>query len=691
MQLTDPITKLTGVGPKLAIKLEKLGLLQIQDLLFHLPYRYQDRTQLSLISRCRQGEQCVIEGEIVSANIRFGKKRSLLCELTDKSGFITLRFFHFTKAQQLRLQPGIRLRCFGEVKRLGKNLEMIHPEYQSVETTESPELKKTLTPIYSTTEGIPQRIIQKLTDQAITILNQANSFPDFLPETLTKQLRLPTLQTAINYVHRPPQDANLVLLSQGQHQAQQRLAFEELLAHHLSLQKLRDQQQRAKAPPFAPSQIILTKLINRLPFTLTKAQQRVYQEISNDLNQSVPMLRLVQGDVGSGKTVIAAISATQVIEHGFQVALMAPTEILAEQHYSNFLTWFEPLAIQVVCLTGKTKAKEKRDTTERITRGLASIIIGTHALFQESVTFAKLGLIIIDEQHRFGVHQRLALREKGNPAFGVPHQLIMTATPIPRTLAMSVYSDLDHSIIDELPPGRKPIKTAVISNDKRPEVITRIQQACLQKHQAYWVCTLIEESEMLQCQAAENTAKQLQSELTHLRVALIHGRLSANEKETIMQAFKAGQIDLLVATTVIEVGVDVPNASMMIIENAERLGLSQLHQLRGRVGRGYADSHCVLLYQNPLSIIARQRLQVMREFTNGFAIAEKDLEIRGPGEVLGTKQAGVINFRIANLSRDKNLLPKVHECAKQLHHQFPQTIDPLIDRWLSHNSLYGQV
>jgi ATP-dependent DNA helicase RecG len=694
------VDKLRGVGPQLAGKLQKLGLHSIQDLLFHLPLRYIDRTKITAIGGIQPLTEVVIEGEIRACDVVFGRRRSLVCRIQDHSGIITLRFFHFNQAQQQSLQPGTQLRCFGEVRRGKAGLEMYHPEYQHLNQAKSPALADTLTPIYPATEGVTQQRIRDLCAQALQRLD-SHRLEDWLPADLSNQalsnLLSYSLTDALRLLHNPPPGTALNLLAEGEHPAQQRLAAEELIAHHLSLLRLRQKIQQQAAPALAPNDAANKRFLEQLPFTLTAAQQRVADEISADISQPIPMLRLVQGDVGSGKTVVAALAAMQAIANGMQAALMAPTEILAEQHRVNFEAWLRPLGIRIAWLTGKLKGKGREVQLGAIADGSAQIIIGTHALFQEGVEFHNLGLTIIDEQHRFGVHQRLALRKKGanldddpQGLGSTPHQLIMTATPIPRTLAMSAYADLDCSVIDELPPGRKPVETVVLNNLRRNDVIERVRASCTDGRQAYWVCTLIEESDVLEAQAAEATAQELQLLLSELSIGLIHGRLKPKEKVQIMQAFKDGEINLLVATTVIEVGVDVPNASLMIIENSERLGLSQLHQLRGRVGRGSESSHCVLLYQPPISGNSAARLKIMRETNDGFKIAEKDLEIRGPGEVLGTRQTGDMQLHIADLQRDAHMLPEIKSIAIDLLHNHPDNIDPLIARWLGHSEQYGQ-
>jgi len=693
------IGTLRGVGPQLAIKLQKIGLYNIQDLLFHLPLRYIDRTQVTPIGAVQPQTEVVIEGEIRACDTVFGRRRSLVCRIQDHSGTTTLRFFHFNRAQQDRLRPGVFLRCFGEARPGKTGIEFYHPEYQHLDQTKSNKLDDTLTPIYPATEGISQSRIRALCAQALTLLDQ-ESIVELLPSNLNSDLSRQlsySLNDALQLLHNPPPGTALHLLAVGEHPAQQRLAAEELIAHNLSLLRLRQKIQRQQAPALLVDQKAKTTFLNQLSFQLTKAQQKVSAEICSDISTSVPMLRLVQGDVGSGKTVVAALAAVQAIANGKQTALMAPTEILAEQHRVNFEQWLQPLGIRIAWLTGKIKGKAREIQLKAIADGSAQMVIGTHALFQETVSFKDLGLSIIDEQHRFGVHQRLALRSKGfsadpstNTEGSAPHQLIMTATPIPRTLAMSAYADLDCSVIDELPPGRTPVGTLVLSNLRRPEVIARVRAACVDGRQAYWVCTLIEESDVLEAQAAEVTASELKLLLPELSIGLIHGRLKPREKLSLMDDFKAGKINLLVATTVIEVGVDVPNASLMIIENSERLGLSQLHQLRGRVGRGSQASHCVLLYSPPLLGNASARLKIMRETTDGFKIAEKDLELRGPGEVLGTRQTGDMRLHIADLQRDAHMLPQIKSIAAQLLADHPKSIDPLIRRWLGHKQQYAQ-
>ena len=686
-----PVTALKGVGPKLADRLRRLGIASAEDVLLHLPLRYQDRTRVTPINQAQPGDEAQIEAEVVSSEVTARGRRFLLCHLTDGTGVLTLRFFHFSPAQeQLFSRPGMRLRCFGEVRQGYTGLEMIHPECRRV-GPDAPPVDDRLTPIYPTTAGLQQFTLRSLAEQALAQLHATALLPELLPAEIRTRLQLPPLAEALELLHRPPAGTALADLESGRHPARRRLAFEELLAHQLSLRRLRARMQRQAAPPLADRGGLSQRFLERLPFALTAAQQRVLAEIGADLAQPRPMLRLLQGDVGSGKTVVAAAAALRAVEAHAQAALMAPTELLAEQHYRNFRAWLEPLGLEVAWLTGRLTGKARQTLLERLAAGEIHVAVGTHALFQESVIFAELALAIVDEQHRFGVHQRLALREKGRQGGRCPHQLIMTATPIPRTLAMSAYADLDTSTIDQLPPGRQPVKTVVVPDSRRDEVIERIRQACRAGRQAYWVCPLIEESEALQCQAAAVTAERLTALLPELRIGLAHGRRSAADREATMSAFKAGELDLLVATTVIEVGVDVANASLMIIENAERLGLAQLHQLRGRVGRGAAHSSCVLLYRPPLSPIAHSRLAVLRECNDGFEIARRDLELRGPGEVLGTRQTGEQTLRVADLLRDQDLLNAVRHTADALLRDHPDRVEPLIRRWIGGSARYGEV
>ena len=670
-------------------KLKRLGLHTVQDVLFHLPLRYQDRTRRLPIGSLRPGSDAVIEGDIELADVVYRGRRSLIVRVSDGTGHLYLRFFYFNASQQANLTRGRRMRAFGEVRFGPLGFEMIHPEYEFTDSTQASKAEESLTPVYPATTGVHQLSLRKLTRQALD--NYLDQIHDWLPLAVQAELHLPTLTEALALVHRPPPQTPVELLSQGRHPAVRRLAFEELLAHHLSLKRLRARVRQESAPVITGAGRMIHELMARLPFQFTRAQHQVLDEIVRDLRHDHPMQRLVQGDVGSGKTIVAACASLQVVENGLQVAVMAPTELLADQHLRNFSGWLAPLGVAVVGLSGKLTGRARQDVLEKIGSGQAAIVVGTQALFQQGVEFAGLGLIVVDEQHRFGVHQRLALREKGRVGSRRPHQLIMTATPIPRTLAQSLYADLDVSVIDELPPGRQPVETVAIPAGRRSDVVSRIRDACAAGRQAYWVCPLIEESETLDLETATDTAQALREALPDLQTALIHGRLKPAEKEKIMAAFKRGDIQLLVATTVIEVGVDVPNASLMIIENAERLGLSQLHQLRGRIGRGSTESHCVLLYQPPLSEMARARLAALRETSDGFEIARRDLEMRGPGELLGTRQAGMPQFHIADLLRDHMLLPQAQRIAELLHQDYPDCVDPIVQRWVGSGEDFGHV
>lgn len=677
----SPVTQLAGVGSQTAARLKKLNIETLQDLLFHLPQRYEDRTKIHPIASLTPGMSALICGMVEYTDTTKRGRSSVVCRISDPSGFLCLRFFHFSAQQIHQLQPGVHLSCFGEIRYGFNGLEMIHPEYHLIKPGELPT-ESTLTPVYPLTEGLSQASLRKAVMQALNLcLTHPNHLIDLLPTDIRQEFGYPPLAEALRTLHNPSADIAKPALLSGDLPALKRLALEEFLAHHLALLLGKQQYKTWRAPLFKLNHQLKQGFISQLPFQLTNAQQRVIAEIEADFSSGQPMLRLVQGDVGSGKTLVAAISALAAVSSGFQVALMAPTELLAEQHFRNFSLWFAHTETQVQFLSGQLKGKARATTLEALANGSAGLVIGTHALFQDSVNFQNLGLVIIDEQHRFGVQQRLALRSKGQNEGTVPHQLVMTATPIPRTLAMLHYSDLDISIIDELPPGRKTVSTSVIPSERRADVIARIGHWLAQKRQAYWVCTLIEESEQLQCEAAESTALFLHQVLPEVRIGLVHGRMKANEKDLVMQKFKQGDCDLLVATTVIEVGVDVPNAGLMVIENPERLGLSQLHQLRGRVGRGNQESYCLLLYQAPLSHAGKQRLGIVRETNDGFLIAEKDLELRGPGEIIGNRQTGQIQFKIADLIRDKDLLDQVQSIAQTISREHPEIVSPLVHRW----------
>ncbi|RBD04548.1 ATP-dependent DNA helicase RecG [Xanthomonas oryzae pv. oryzae] len=690
------MSSLPGVGPKVADKFAARGILSVQDLWLHLPLRYEDRTRLTTIAQLQSGVPAQIEGRVDAVERGFRFRPVLRVAVSDAShGTLVLRFFHFRAAQVAQFAVGTRVRVFGTPKPGQNGWEIVHPSYRVLAPDEDAGLGDSLDPVYPVLEGVGPATLRKLIGQALERLPPEAAL-ELLPPHWLQDEQLPSLRAALLTMHRPPVGTDPQQLLAGGHPAQQRLAIEELLAHQLSLRRQRIALQRFHAPSLPGNGTLVQQLRRALPFQLTGAQQRVFEQIARDLAQSWPMLRLVQGDVGSGKTVVAALAAMLAVEQGKQVALAAPTELLAEQHLNNLRDWLEPLGIRIVWLAGKVTGKARAAAMADVASGQAQVVVGTHALMQEAVVFHDLALAIIDEQHRFGVHQRLALRDKGAAAGSVPHQLVMTATPIPRTLAMSTYADLDVSAIDELPPGRTPVQTIVLSAERRPELVERIRAACAEGRQAYWVCTLIEESEepekgargqhggppRIEAQAAEVTFEALSAQLPGVRVALVHGRMKPAEKQQAMLDFKQGRSDLLVATTVIEVGVDVPNASLMIIENAERLGLAQLHQLRGRVGRGADASSCVLLYQAPLSMMARQRLETMRQTNDGFVIAEKDLELRGPGELLGTRQTGLASFRIADLARDAGLLPRVQVLAERLLEEVPEIADRVVARWI---------
>ena len=657
------------------------------DPLFLLPARYEDRTRVTPIGALYHGMRAVVEGEVQITDVVFRRRRAMLVRISDGSGFLNLRFFYFSRAQQEGLARGTRIRRIGEARRGPQGLEMVHPEYRRLGQY-AEALDDRLTPIYPLTEGQTQGRVRVMVNKALARL-AANPAEDLLPASIVARMHLPALREALEFVHHPPVGTSLASLAEGRHPAQRRLAFEELLAHQLSLQQLKQRMQSSDAIALEDSSQLAARFVASLPFALTGAQQKVLAEVEHDLRQQRPMVRLVQGDVGCGKTVIAAAAAARAVGSGHQAALMAPTELLAEQHYRSLDGWFRPLGVTVALLSGSQPARTRRSAIEAVSSGEVQIAVGTHALFQEGVAFHDLALVIVDEQHRFGVQQRLRLKEKGS--HGAPHQLIMTATPIPRTLAMTAYADLDVSVIDELPPGRTPVVTVALPEEKRSKVIERVHARCSEGRQAYWVCPLIEESEELRAQAAEETAARLIEALPTLRIGLVHGRMPPKAKEKAMHDFKSGRTQLLVATTVIEVGVDVPNASLMVIENAERMGLAQLHQLRGRVGRGAQESYCVLLYQEPRSQLARARLDMLCNSNDGFAIAQKDLELRGPGELLGTRQTGLAELKVADLIRDADLLPQVRSTAEALLQGNAGCIAPLRQRWIGAAEEYGRI
>jgi len=693
------LKSLAGVGPALAQSLADMGIHNVEDLLFHLPMRYEDRTRLHPVGGLYPGATVQIEGKIEHSAIVPARRAMLVVVVSDGTGMVTLRFFHFRAAQKRSLAAGSRVRAFGEVRAGFKGLEMIHPSYRLLSDEHETPLADRLTPVYPSTEGMGQARWIKLTDQALERLDNGSlNLQELLPKNLLRSagkdievFNRISLRQALQFIHRPPPDADVAALVERRHPAQQRLALEELLAHHLSMTRIHQGRKKLGAPRM-PSQSTgyETDFMKRLPFELTGAQKRVVEEIHHDMTLSHPMQRLIQGDVGSGKTVVAALASLRAIGNGHQVAITAPTELLAEQHYSSFKQWLVPLGIEPVWLSSRVTGKAREKALANIAEG-TPLAIGTHALMQESVQFQNLGLVVVDEQHRFGVDQRMALLDKSKADSGRAHQLIMTATPIPRTLAMTAYAGLETSVIDELPPGRKPVSTVVISADRRGEVINRVAAACSGGRQAYWVCTLIEESDAVQARAAEDVATELENTIGNVSTGLIHGRMRAVEKQIVMDSFKAGEIQLLVATTVIEVGVDVPNASLMIIENSERLGLAQLHQLRGRVGRGAKASSCVLLYSSPIGELARKRLAIMRQTNDGFVIAEKDLELRGPGEVLGTRQTGMLQFRVADLARDEKLLDLIPDAASHILKGDQKRADKLIERWIGDSSRFAVV
>ncbi|MEM7195892.1 MAG: ATP-dependent DNA helicase RecG [Pseudomonadota bacterium] len=684
-----PLQTLSGVGPQLAAKLERYGIRHPQDLLFHLPYRYQDRTRVTSIGALVAGTDAVVCGEVLATDIQFGRRRSLLVRVSDQTGQLTLRFFHFNQSQQHAFKRAAWVQCYGEIRKGPRTFELVHPEYRLHDSEPEFAAENRLTPVYPTTEGIGPNVMRRLVAQSLK--NWLPGTVELLNPSVLAEQSMPPLKEALKTIHAPAPEENTEALMSGKHPAQQRLVIEELLAHHLALKQKRILRDAMRSPTFAVESAAWTALQNSLPFQLTDAQSRVIDEVISDLNRSDPTLRLVQGDVGSGKTIIAAAAACFACDSGFQTAVMAPTELLAEQHRNNFESWFAPLEIPVCWLTGKLTKKQRESSVEAISSGKARIVVGTHALFQDEIEFDNLGLIVIDEQHRFGVGQRLALRHKGQESELVPHQLVMSATPIPRSMAMVFYADLDVSNVDELPPGRLPVNTVAIDSERRQAVSTRLLENCKAGRQAYWVCPLIEESDKLQAQAATDTFDMLSEAMPEIRVGLIHGRMKTREKDSVMQKFRSHEIDLLVATTVIEVGVDVPNANLMIIENAERLGLAQLHQLRGRVGRGTEQSSCVLLYKSPLSTIARQRINVLRETSDGFRIAEEDLKLRGPGDMLGTRQTGLQQLRIADLHRDQSLFPMVERIGASLQDCDPDPTDALIDRWIGPQIDYADV
>lgn len=706
IDLNSTCSQLFGVGPAITSKLEKLGIKTVQDLLFHLPYRYEDRTKVVPINQLTVGVHALVVGAIQSTKIIQGRKTSFLCKLKDATGIVWLRFFHF-HPQQIKIfsKVGLRLSCYGEVSFGAYGLELMHPECRILKANTIP-VENHLTAVYPTTAGLSQTVLRKLITQSLAILERKKETAELLPQEILQQFNLSHFAEALHKVHCPPKNILPEIVAAREYPFRQRLIFEELLAHQLSFLKLRQQVKTQAAVPLIPKPEIIAKFITQLSFNLTAAQNKVIAEITADLAKNQPMLRLLQGDVGCGKTIVAAVAILQAVSAGFQAAIMAPTELLAEQHYQNIKKWLENFGIKIVLLTGKIKGKTRKIMLQEIAGNSrsfvgvtpsvcplmpAQIIIGTHALFQEEVKFANLALVIIDEQHRFGVEQRLALWKKGENNSVYPHQLIMTATPIPRTLAMTMYADLDISVIDEVPRGRNVINTVIVSDQRRHEIIAKVKNYCKNNQQVYWVCPLIEESETLQCKAAETIAKELAEILKEFKIGLIHGRMKAQQKDLIMQSFQRGEINILVATTVIEVGIDVKNANLIIIENSEKLGLVQLHQLRGRVGRGNENGYCVLIYQNKLSNKSEQRLIILRDNFDGFFIANKDLELRGAGELLGIQQTGLQKLRIADLICDVQLLSQVRCAAIMLFQQHILAVIHLIRRWSGDSVKYGVV
>ena len=676
---------LKGVGPALVSKLQKLKVHNQYDLLFLLPIRYEDKTSLHKISALVAGEKALIQGFIVLTTVVYRGRRMLISQLSDDTGIITLRFFHFSKQQARRLAKNTVVRCFGQTRKTASGLEMIHPEYQIINPENPAPLEAGLTPIYPTTEGLQQGRLRKIVRAALE--QQIDTIEELLPASVVKELGLVPLTESLREIHQPSQK-NIV--NDHQSLARKRLIIEELLANQLALKRLKRYTKKEPAMVLA-NRLLKESLIKNLPFILTKSQARVVEEIEMDLKKNQPMMRLLQGDVGSGKTIVAALAMLIAVGSKQQAALMAPTELLAEQHFNTVVSWFEPLGVSVALLKSKLSAKDRRTVFAGVANGTIDIIVGTHALFQPSVVYKNLALVVVDEQHRFGVEQRLSLMKKSNDRNTVPHQLIMTATPIPRTLAMTAYGDLDASIITELPKGRGNIKTIVVPEEKRSQVMDKISKECALGRQSYWVCPLIEESEELNFQAAESTYVFLQEKLKRLSIGLVHGKLSSVKKIKAMENFINGNTNILVATTVIEVGVDVANSSVMVIENAERLGLTQLHQLRGRIGRGRHESICILLYKKPLSLIAKERLAVIRATNDGFLIAEKDLQLRGPGELLGTRQKGLIGLRIADIMRDAYLLPAINKLTVNIEQNHPDLIEKIVRRWVGDQLEYRNV
>ena len=681
--MSNDLRSLRGVGPAITEKLSKLDVHNQADLLFLMPIRYEDRTLVTPIGALSHDQQVLIQGRVLLTNIVYRGRRTLLSQLSDDTGMVTLRFFSFSNQQAKNLSRNTLVRCFGRVRKTATGVEIIHPEYQIIDPDNIPPLASTLTPIYPSTKGLSQGKLRSMIKLALD--SQLHSVEELLPKEIADLLHVMPLGESLKAIHSPPKTEQ----EEGFSPAKLRLVTEELIANQLALKRIKRTTQLNKAIALKNIKE-KNNLTKQLPFTLTNSQERVVREIEEDLMVPRPMMRLLQGDVGSGKTVVAALAIAIAAGSSAQAAFMAPTELLAEQHYNNLKVWFDPLGIEVVLLKSKLPAKEKKQILGSIEDGTSSIIIGTHALFQGAVNYNNLALVVVDEQHRFGVDQRLSLMNKSISG-SVPHQLIMTATPIPRTLAMTAYGDLDSSVINELPKGRGTIETVVVSEEKREGVVSRVMDEIKKNRQIYWVCPLIEESEELNFEAVETTHKNLKSKLKNCSIGLVHGKLDSLKKTKAMLDFKKGKQDVLVATTVIEVGVDVANASIMVIENSERLGLSQLHQLRGRVGRGEHKSICILIYKKPLSSMAKMRLSAIRESNDGFYISEKDLELRGPGELLGTKQKGIIGLKIADIARDAHLLPKINKLCADFEENYPKQAEKLIHRWVGNQIEYRKV
>ena len=686
--MSTDLLDLKGIGKKGLEKLNKIGIKTTEDLLFHLPIRYQDKTKFTKISELEPGKKYYIEGVVERSNVVFYKTRMFLVKISDPTGFIQLRFFYFNKSQMKNFSLGRKIRIYGELRLANKVKEMIHPECDFIDEKNAPELDQFLTPVYPITEGLHQKSIRNFIKQTLLLLkNKKIFFPEILPKKILDRFNLIDINTALLNIHNPNKNISYEELLGSENINKKRLIFEELLAHQLIFKRIRALNKRLSSFALNNNEKPLKQLISQLPFVPTKSQLKVMKEIIQDMQKNTPMMRLVQGDVGSGKTLVALFGALHAISNGYQVAFMAPTEILSEQHFQSIKLMLKGFDINIAILYSGIKAKEKEMIIEDIRLGNTDLIIGTHALIQNQISFANLALVIIDEQHKFGVHQRMTLTSKGKKTDTFPHQLILTATPIPRTLAMSLYGNLDYSIIDEMPKGRQDIDTIALPEERRSEVLKKISAKCKDGDQVYWVCPLINESEVLECKAAINTYEELKTELKDINIGLIHGKMKMQEKEKVMSDFRFKKIDLLVSTTIIEVGLDVPNATVMIIENSERMGLSQLHQLRGRVGRGNKKSSCILIYKSGLTELAKTRINILRKCNNGFDIAREDLDIRGPGEILGRKQKGDINFKIANITRDYKFINDTKDCVEDISNK---ASEKLAKRWITEEIEVGK-